>query len=157
MEGWGKLALAGGGATGNLTQLYPATATAGDALPIAAMGVLRKPCGGRIGQVSIMTDGVNGGTVELWDLSGLDVPCDVSSLAAITDAQLTTLKALGKAKLLWSQNFGATPADPAAWSLAEGFMRGLAARNVGAAGTCYLNLIVEGGYVSQVVPCGYAG
>lgn len=157
MEGWGKIALAAGGATANLVQLFPASAPAGDALPVAAMGTLRKPQSGRLGQVSIMTDGANGGTVELWDLSGLDAGVDVSSAAAITDAQLTTLKNAGKAKLLWSQNFGATPADPAAWALAMGFMRGLAARNVGAAGACYLNLIAEGGYVSQVVPCGYHG
>lgn len=156
MQGWGKVQLTGGTSTGPLTQLYPAELPAGDALPIAQMGTLRRPQGGRLGQISIMTDGVNGGTVELWDMTGLDYPADVSSATAITNAQLVALQARGKARLVWSQNFGATPADPAPWALAQGFMRGLAARYIGT-GTCYLNLIAEGGYDSKVVPCGFVG
>src|SRR5438270_610798 len=99
MEGWGGIALTAGLATGNLTQIYPNSVVAGDALPIAAGGKLLAPGGGRIGQVSIMTDATNGGTIELWDCSGLYVPVDVSSLTVITDAQLTTLKNKQRAKL----------------------------------------------------------
>lgn len=156
MEGWGGLSLTGGGATGDLTQLYPNWFTAGSALPISPGGTLRTPMQGRIGQVSIQTDGTNAGTVELWDICGLDYPADVSSAAAITNAQLLVLQTRGKAKLMWSQNFAASPADPAPWSLAMGFMHGLAARYVGS-GVCALNIIAEGGYQKRLCPCGFAG
>ena len=158
MEGWGAIPLNYVAATGNLTQLYPNWITGtGSALPISPGGTLLAPKGGRIGQISIKTDGTNGGYVELWDLTGLDVPVDVSSLTTITNTNLVYLQGLNKAKLMWSQNFAASPADPAPWSLAMGFMRGLAARFVGNAGSCALNIIAEGGYDLRLVACGYAG
>lgn len=157
MEGWGGIPLAFVAATGDLTQLYPNFVSAGDALPVAANGTLRAPGGGRIGQVSVQTDGTNGGYIELWDVNGLDIPADVSSLTVITNAQLVALQARGLAKLMWSQNFAALPAAPAPWALAMGFMRGLAARFVAGAGACNINVIVEGGYVKRVCPLGFAG
>lgn len=157
MQGWGALAIPFGTATGNLTQLYPNWAPVGDALPIAPNGLLRRPEGGRVGQVSIKSDGVNGGVLELWDLTGLDLPADVSSLTVITNAQLLTLQSRGLAQLVWSQNYGASPTVPAAGSLAFGFMKGLAARNVATAGTASLNIIAEGGYSLRQVPCGFTG
>ncbi len=157
MEGWGGLSLPVVTATGNLTQLYPNFAPAGAALPVPPGGVLRRPQGGRVGQMSIQSDGMNGGVIEVWDISGLDAVADVSSGTTITNAQLVSLKALGKAKLLWSQNFAGTPTIPAAGSLAFGFLRGLAARFVGTTGAMSLNIIAEGGYTLQVCPLGFAG
>lgn len=157
MEGWGGITLTATTSSGNLTQLYPNWLAAGNALPIAPGGTLRQPRGGRIGQVSIQTDNADGGTIELWDITGIDYPADVSSGNTITNAQLLTLKTLGKAKLVWSQNFAANPASPAPWSLAMGFMKGLAARFIASAGSCNLNLIVEGGYDSHLCPNGFTG
>lgn len=159
MEGWGGIPLVGVAAAGNLTQLYPNFVTPGDALPIAPGGTLLSPKGGKVGQVSIQTDGTNGGYVELWDLSGLYVPVDVSSLKVVTNANLVALQAKGRAKLIWSQNFAAMPAAPVAWALAMGFMWGLAARFVQPAvgAYCNVNIIAEGGYVKQVVGAGFAG
>lgn len=157
MQGYGNLVIAAGTATGNLVQLYPTWAPVGDALPIAPGGTLRRPEGGRVGQVSIQSDGTNGGVIELWDLTGLDVPCDVSSLTAITNTQLLALIARGAAQLVWKQNYAASPSVPAAGSLAFGFMRGLAARNIAASGSASLNIIAEGGYSLRTVPCGFTG
>lgn len=170
MEGWGALPLtagtvnvAGTTPTGSLTQLYPTWVAAGASLPIPPMGgPLRKPVMGEISQITIKTDQVNGGVVELWDVSGLDYPADVSSGTTITNAQLVALAAQGKAKLVWSESFTASPSAPPANLAPQGmrFMRGLAARfgNSGSTGTVYLNLIIEGGYVIQdVVPCGFTG
>lgn len=157
MEGWGGINLTAVTSTGNLTQLYPNWLAPGDALPILTNGTLRAPKGGRLGQVSIQTDNADGGTIELWDLTGLDVPRDVSSLTVITNADLIYLQGLGKAKLIWSQNFAAAPASPAPWSLAMGFMKGLAARFIASAGTCNLNIIAEGGYDKRICPCGFSG
>lgn len=89
-------------------------------------------------------------------MTGLDVGADVSSSDVITNTQLVAALAAGKAKLIWSQNFAASPSTPAPWSLAMGFMKGLAARYVGS-GLCYVNVTAEGGYYKQLCPCGFAG
>ncbi len=153
MEAWGGIELDQVAANGNLTQLYPLYAAAGAALPAANLATIRKPQGGRVGNASIQTDAVSGGYVEIWDINGIVAGADVSSLTVITNAQLVAMEALGWAKLLWSQNFAATPSAPAPWSLSFGFMKGLAARYVQATGgaKCWLNLSVEGGFSYQVV------
>lgn len=157
-ESWAGIPLSGVSSTGVLTQLYPNFVTAGAApspgtggTPTVGQLILR-PTHGAVHSIQIRADGVNGGYVELWDLSGEDVPVDVSSSlpATITNAQLGTLKTAGLAKLLWSIDFagsvGTGPVSSA--GIYRAFMRGLAARFVNATptGTCYLNMVVEGGF-----------
>ena len=149
MYSWGKIELDAVTDTGDLTQLYPNWVTPGAAWPGTAGQEIRKPTGGRLASIQIQTDNTYGGSVEVWDVCGLDLGVDVSSNNVITDAELQTLIGLGKAKLIWSMNFTSTSgaSTPAAFP-SQSFMRGLAARFIqdGPLGSCYLTLIVEGGY-----------
>lgn len=139
--------LSGVTSTGSLKQCYPDWVPLGVA-PGAA-GERLKPCQGILLSAQVKTDGVNAGTIEIWDVSGEDAGADVSSATAITNAQLTAIQnrvKKGLAKLLYTQNF---PADGGAEKIAlspRAFSRGLAARYVGS-GACTLVLQVEGGFI----------
>lgn len=166
MEGYGPTALTGTTSTGVVTQIYPnwiryiddkgTNTQVGHALPVPAGGLLRRPVGGRIGQVSVETDATDGGIMQLFDISGLDTLDDVSSGTTITNASLVASLANGRAKLIWEQNFAASPGAPIIWNWTQGFLRGLAARFVGS-GTCSLNVIGEGGFQFLIVAGAYAG
>lgn len=145
MEGWSGIALTAVTSTGNLTQVYPTTCTAGIAKASATNGqLIRGPTEGILYQVQIETDGTNGGTIELWDANGDDAGADVSSAATVTNAQLVTLQSMNVAKLIYRQNFQAAPTTPFGIG-SRAFQRGLLARFVASAGTCYLNMSVQGG------------
>jgi hypothetical protein len=140
-------------AAGNLTQLFPPWMPTGVNSTTAVNGdLLRKPTGGKLGSIQIATDNTNGGTIEIWDLNGEMAGVNVSSATTITNAQLTALQALGKAKLLYSQNFTSTAGAATPAAVNRIFSMGLAARFVGSAGACSLNLVVQGGaYLTQKV------
>jgi len=136
------------GAAGNLTQIYPPSAPLGVAPgdPYALGQQYRRPMEGTLVTLSVASDGTNAGILQLYDIDGGQFGADVSSLDAITNAQLTAAIAAGKAKLLHEQNFAGSGLTP--WT-AQGparFMKGLAARVVGAGGTCKLNLTTDFGY-----------
>lgn len=133
--------------------------TAGAVLPAAAGSLVRRPAGGRVGQIAIETDGTNAGLVEIYDMSGLDVLADVSSATVITNAQLTTALAAGKAKKLWEMNISASVGAPVVWAWSHGFLRGLVARfsNSGPTGACHLNVTGEGGFQYYTTAGVYAG
>lgn len=163
MEGYGKIQLTATTSTGNVTQLYPQWiqyspgVTAGAALPVAAGGIVRRPMGGRIGQVAIETDGTNGGVIQLFDINGLDGGADVSSDTVITNTELTTLLTAGKAKQIFEQNIAAAPGATIVWTWTQAFQRGLGARFVAATGICYVNIIGEGGFQFYTTAGVYAG
>ncbi len=136
-------------ATGNLQQLYPVWAPVGTAIAVAVPGnQIRKPTEGYVGGMQIKTDNSNAGYIEVWDLNGADAGADVSSLAVVTNAQLVILQALGKAKLIWNQNFTATSGASTPASFGKKFVHGLAARfvNAGPTGACTINIDVDGGF-----------
>lgn len=147
MEKWVKqLTIAG--ATADVTQLYPDYVPAGvDPSSAYAVGQqIRRPMEGTIINLSVQTDNSNAGVLELYDINGLELGADVSSSTAITNAELTAAISSGKAKLIHEQRFAATGLTP--WDLTgpARFMKGLAARVVGAGGTCKLNLTTQYGY-----------
>ncbi len=145
MEGW-VCALTNTNAAGDVTQLYPAWAAAGAALSTTTVGAqLRKPCEGTLFALQVLADGANAGILELYDINGADLGIDVSSLAAITDAQLDTAIAAGNAKLIFSLPYAGSGLTPWAPIGPRSFMKGLAARVVGS-GTCSLNMTVRGGF-----------
>lgn len=145
MEGW-VIPLTFVSATGNLTQIYPAWAAAGTAPGSAVLGdQIRQPIEGQLFSLQIQTDGSNAGTIEIWDINGADVGADVSSGTTITNTQKNTAVTAGIAKLIYTQNFIASPETPFNMGY-KSFQKGLAARFVGAAGACTLNLTVDGGY-----------
>lgn len=136
-------------ATGNVTQLYPAYAPAGIAKATAVIGnQIRTPIAGILHTMQVETDGIHGGILQIYDLSGDDAGADVSSATAITNAQLAEQITRGKAKLIFERSFTASiGAETASFGSSRKFSRGIAARfsNDGAAGTCKLNMTVEGG------------
>lgn len=145
MEGWTQ-SLAAVTASGNLEQLYPSWAPAGVDPASATTGQqLRGPVEGKVWSLQLQTDGTNAGIIELWDVNGADAGANVSSTNVITNAQLVALQALGKAKLMYSQNFIASPETPITMGV-KAFQHGLAARFVGLAGTLGVNLTVSGGF-----------
>lgn len=152
-QAWSGISLGFVASNGNVTQLYPTWMAAGVALATASNGDdIRKPTGGKLEFVQVQTDDTNGGIIEIWDVNGEMAGADVSSAAVITNTQLLALITLGKAKLIYSQNFTSTAgaATPAAADRIFSF--GLAGRFVGSAGACKLNLVVSGGaYYTQKV------
>ncbi len=146
------IALTAVAASGDLQQLYPVWATAGVAKAGSTNGqLLRKTSEGAMHSIQIKTDGVNGGTLEIYDIDGETWGADVSSGTTITNAQLTAALAVNKAKLIYNISFagtvGSLPASAPA-IVGRGFMHGLAARfsNAGPTGTATLNMIVSSGH-----------
>lgn len=134
-------------ATGVVTQLFPEYAPAG-AVPATATPSqqVRYPTEGQLISLQVASDGTNAALLEMFDISGMDLGIDVSSLTAITDAQLDAAITAGKAKRILVQNFAGSGLTPWAPVGPASFMKGLAARAVGDTGTCTLNLVVHGGY-----------
>lgn len=137
--------------TGVVTQLYPAWVSAGVAYQTSTNGqLLRRPLQGAMHSVQIEPDGLNGGTIEIYDVDGGEIGADVSSLTAITNAQLVAAIASGKARLIWEQQFvGTVGSGPVtAAGIYRDFMKGIAARfsSDSPAGTCKLNLVISGGF-----------
>lgn len=146
-EGWAGISLTIGVATADLKQLYPTYAAVGVVPATAVAGdQIRKSCEGTLVTLQVETDGTNAGTLELYDISGDDLGANVSTLTAITNAQLVAAIASGQAKLIFRQNFAGSGLTP--WSPVgpRSFMKGLAARVVGLAGVCYLNMTVNKGF-----------
>lgn len=132
---------------GNVTQLYPDYAAAGADPTTAATGdQLRQPCEGQLIALQVASDGTNAGILELYDISGTELGIDVSSAATITDTQLDAAITANTAKRILVQNFAGSGLTPWAPVGPASFMKGLAARAVGGAGACTLNLVVHGGY-----------
>ena len=104
------------------------------------------PCEGQLISLQVATDGTNALILELYDISGLEIDVDVSSLTAITDSQLDAAVTAGKAKLIFIQNVAGSGLTPFAPVGPARIMKGLAARAVGSAGTCTLNMVVQGCY-----------
>ena len=134
-------------ATGVVTQLYPNYATTGvDPATATVSQQVRQPCEGQLISLQVASDGTNAGILEMYDINGNDLGINVSSAATITDTQLDTAIAAGKAKLILEQNFAGSGLTPWAPVGPASFMKGLAARAVGVSGACKLNLVVHGGY-----------
>ena len=146
---WAGLSLSAVVATGNLKQLYPASASAGTGA--GTMGCLiRCPMGGVVTNINIESDGTNGGDIEVWDIDGSDAGANVDSLDVITNAQLVAMLASGKARLMWSQSFAGSQVAPKVMAISMNFQHGIASRYSNApagvpTGTCNINLIVDGG------------
>ncbi len=144
----------GGAASGNGQQLYPAWVSAGVNPATAVNGeTIRRPLQGAMHSIQIEPDGSNGGMIQIYDMDGSEAGANVSSATAVTNAQIVAALAAGRAKLIYEQQFAGTvgsgPVNAA--GIFRGFMKGLVARfsngNGGAAaGTCTLNLVVDGGY-----------
>ncbi len=137
--------------TGDVTQLYPTWCSAG-VNPATATNaqLIRRPMAGAMHSIQVKPDGGNGGTLEIFDINGLELGVDVSSAAVITAAVLDAAITAGKAKLIFNQSFPGTIGSGIvnAPGIFRAFMHGLAARfsNAGPTGICTLNLVCDFGY-----------
>lgn len=146
MDRW-TVALSIVAADGNVTQCYPSYAPTGiDPATATPSQQVRMPTDGQLISLQVASDGTNAGVLYLWDISGHELGIDVSSATTITDAQLDAAVSNGNARLILVQNFAGSGLTPWAPVGPASFMRGLAARAVGATGTCTLNMVVHGGY-----------
>ena len=135
-------------ANGNLTQLYPASCTAGSGALTSGTEV-RSPCEGQLVNCQVEPDGTNGGEIQLWDVNGADAGADVNTTNVITDAQLNALVAAGKARPIYGQKFSGSSGSRLAIAYGVGIMHGIAARYINppagvAVGNIDLNLVVSG-------------
>jgi len=132
-------------ANGNVTQCYPASSPAGINPATAVPGEnVRQPCEGQVTSLQCLTDGTNAFIIELYDISGIEIGVDVSSAAVISNAQLVAAIAAGRATLIFEQNVAGSGLTPFAPIGPFRIMKGIAARAVGASGTCKLNMVVQG-------------
>lgn len=146
-QAWAGLEVSAVTSTGNLKQLYPTWCPAGvDPASATAGQSIRNPGNGEIYRVEVIPDGMNAGTIEIWDLSGVDVGANVSSADVVTNSQLTELQTAGKAKLLWSRAFAGDAGVQIINEIKTAFLHGLAARFVASAGICTLHISASHGY-----------
>jgi len=142
-DSWSGISLTAGASTGDLKQLFPTWFGTGDATNNTG-DLKRKAVEGTLFYAQVETDSTNGGVIEIWDLNGEEAGANINTADAVTNAQLVTLQGRGRAKLLWSQDFTASAGATTASGFSIPVMFGLAARFVGAAGTCSLNMKVSG-------------
>lgn len=157
---WGSREVSGVAVNGVVTQLFPVgcphsamTSTAAG-WPPAAAGKVRFPVAGRLNRLTVTSDGVNGGYVELWDVGGLEQGAanNINSGGdTLTDAFVTA-----NGTLIARENV--QPAVAASAPLTSQFEhipfnKGLAVRYVGD-GKVYIAPIVEGGFMVTERPAG---
>ena len=131
-------------ATGNLKQVYSPFCTAGSG-STATGTQKRRPVAGSLFLVEVQTDGVNGGTIEVFDINGELEGADVDTSDVITNAQLTSAIAANRAVKMFTQQFAGSGTARLAINRGTRFSKGLALRFVAAAGSCIVNIQWEGG------------
>lgn len=154
MSYWGARDVGFVGAAGVVTQLFPVGCAAGVSTttypPAAPGGLVRRACQGRYRKLDITGDGVNSGTVELWDVAGLDrgASNNVNSGGiTMTDAYVTANGTLiAKRQIVGTGGTSFTENDTDI-----PFSKGLAIRFVAAAGNISVSPDVEGGFMVQTV------
>ena len=75
LSSWGARTIAAVASNGNATQLYPTsipTTVSTTTYPPAGGGLVKRPTEGSLIKLHISTDGTNGGTLEIWDVAGVD-------------------------------------------------------------------------------------
>jgi len=141
MDTW-PITLTGVAADGDGTQLYPAWCSAGVAA--GAAGDKRRPVDGMVAELHILGDGTNAGTLQLYDMNGDDEGAEVSSAAAVTNAQIVAGLAAGRARLIADIDIAGS--DKIVTNLKNTtIMKGLVGRFVGS-GSCTLTIQSSGIY-----------
>lgn len=144
--------------SGDLTQLFPAYATAGSGS--SAAGTLVRKCQeGVLYRVDVDPSDAVGGFVELWDLGGR--PYDfsqgggtnnINTGTTLKNAYLTAEQTAGRARMIWRTDFkGDAGLTTKTFATRVPFGQGLAARfvdSVDAVGTknITINIVAEGGF-----------
>lgn len=156
ISAWGSRTIAAVVATGNATQLFPndiPTTVATAVYPPVGGGLVRRPTEGVLQKIHIVTDGVNGGTIELWDVSGLDrgASNNTNDQLFLTNAWL-----VANGKLIDTMKITGTGTENYDLSLNMEnlqFNKGLAIRfvNAGPAGSVTVSPFVTSGFMCNYV------
>jgi hypothetical protein len=140
------------GSAGNITQLYPASATAGSGGTTAGTE-RRRPTAGTLYTAQVYTPGGAGGIIQLWDVAGLTegVSNNVDTGTAMTNAYVAAEIAAGRGRLIWEQEIaGSAGASKSLIVIPIPFVRGLAARYYTSGGpgadTAKINISADGGF-----------
>lgn len=153
-QAWSPIVLSNVAATGDLVQLYPETVSAGSGA--TTMGTeRRRPLSGCLYRAEVFASSGVGGTIELWDVAGLDrgASNNVDTGTALTNTYLQAERTAGRAKLIWTQNFAGTSGSRyPVFNQRVPFMKGLAARFIGGdTGSITISMVVDGGYTKQPI------
>ncbi len=136
------------GTTGNATQIFYDTMTAGQAISNTPGRQYREAMHGVLHALEVEPDGSDGGTLQIWDLNGRDGGADVNLGSVVTNAQIAAAIAAGKGRLIYEQKFTGTTGTTvrSVRGAAMPFQHGLVARfSMGTpAGSCKLDLMTSG-------------
>lgn len=156
ISAWGTRTIAAVTATGNATQLFPndITATVSTATyPPVGGGNVRRATEGVLQKIHGTSDGVNGGKLELWDVSGVDrgATNNTNDQLLLTNAYL-----LANGKLIDTLAVNGVGSENYSMSLnLENlqFNKGLAVRfvNAGPAGSIQVSPFVTSGFMVQYI------
>lgn len=147
-------------ATGDLTQLFPAFATAG-AGTLLRGELVRKTCEGVLYRVDVDPSDAVGGYFELWDVAGqpFGATNNINTQTQLTNTYVAAEQAAGRARMIWRTDFkGDSGLTTKTFATRTVFNQGLAGRFVNAidaVGTknIAVNIVAEGGYF-KVSVCG---
>ncbi len=150
---WGSQDIGFVAANGVATQLFPATiigvgyTTTTAVWPPAATGLVRRPTAGKLENITVSTDGVNGGIFQIWDVCGLDRGAvdNVNDQLTITNAYL-----VANGRKLWEIRLTGNAEQDYQLLMAIDhleFYQGLACRFVAAAGTVTVTPMCEAGFM----------
>jgi len=145
------------GSTGNVTQLYPASCTAGSGASTQGTE-RRKPTSGTLYTAQVYTPGGTGGIIQLYDVAGLSegVSNNVDTGVAMTNAYVAAELAAYRGRLMWEQEIaGSAGASKSLIVIPLSFMRGLAARFYTSGGptanTAKIIIAADGGFYKSPI------
>ena len=145
------------GAAGDVTQLYPASCTAGTGLNTAGTE-RRRPTGGTLFHAQFYAEGAAGGVVHIYDMAGLTEGAanNVDTADAMTNAFVAAEIAAGRGRLIWEQEVAAAAGSSKTLiTIPVPFVRGLAARFYTAGGpsaaTAKLTISADGGFYKSPI------
>ena len=145
------------GAAGDITQLYPASCTAGTGGTTAGVE-RRRPTAGTVYTIQAYSPSSAGGTVEIWDVAGQTegVANNVDTSDQMTAAYVAAEIAAGRGRLIWQQDIAASAgASKSLITIPLPFVRGLAARYSTSGGpgadTMALTIACDGGFYKSPI------
>jgi hypothetical protein len=147
---WGARDIGFVAAGGVATQLFPTTlptTTSTAAWPPAATGLVRRPTAGKLENITVSTDGTNGGIFQIWDVCGLDrgASNNVNDQLTLTDAFINA-----NGRKLWEIRLTGNAEQDYQLLMAIDhieFYQGLAVRFIASAGLVTVTPMCEAGFM----------
>lgn len=145
------------GAAGDITQLYPASCTAGSGATTAGTE-RRRPTAGTLYHCQFYAVSAAGGVVQLYDVAGLTEGAanNVDTGSTMTNAFVAAEIAAGRGRLIWEQEVAAAAGSSKTLvTIPIPFVRGIAARFYTAGGPsaakARLTVSADGGFYKSPI------